>query len=81
MTMERNTKAKVQAAATSTEPVRSASPRQIRAHGRFLPLALGQKFEASIARGNRTHGRTRETVVGDKIKTRRGAGMVKKLIG
>jgi hypothetical protein len=81
MTMERNTKARVQAAATSTEPVRSASPREIRAHGRFLPLDLGRKVEAAAARGNRTYGRTREMVVGDKIKARRGAGIVRKLIG
>lgn len=81
MTMERNTKAKVQAAATSTEPVRSASPREIKAHGRFLPLAQGRRAAVSEVRENRTYGRTREMVVGDKIKARRGAGMTKKLIG
>jgi hypothetical protein len=79
MTMERNTKAKVQRAATSTTPVRGASPKQIREHGRFLPLELGRKFLASCERPTRTAGRTREMVVGDKIKARRGAGRTRVL--
>lgn len=81
MTKSREHKTRIQQAATSTEPVRSASPRQIAKYGRFLPAEVGRKFETSFVRRNRTHGMTREMVVEDKIKARRGAGIVRKLIG
>jgi hypothetical protein len=81
MTKSREHKAKIQQTATSTEPVRSVSPRQVAKYGRFLPTEVGRKFETSCVRENRTHGRTREVVVENKVKARRGAGMIKKLIG
>ena len=75
MTMKREAKAKVQQAATSTKPVRTASPTERAKYGTFLPAALGRKIAASAVRENKTFGRTREMVVGDKIKARRTAGM------
>ena len=81
MTMKRNTKTKIQRAATSAKPVLAQSPTERRTYGRYLPLTLGQKLEAGAVRMNRTYGRTRETVVADKVKARRGAGMIKKLVG
>jgi hypothetical protein len=81
MTKNRETKTKVHQAATSTKPVLSQSPRERATYGRHLPLELGQKLEASAVRGNRTYGRTRDRVVADKVKARRGAGIIRKLIG
>ena len=80
MTMKRDTKAKVQKAATSAERVLSQSPSERSRFGRFLPLAAGRKAAAGVVRGNRTHGRTREMVVADKVTARRAAGRTAKLI-
>lgn len=73
MTVKRNTKAKIQTAATSAQPVPAVSPRQIMAYGRTLPLEMGQKFMASCERGNRTYNRTRASVIEDKMQARRTA--------
>lgn len=75
MTMKREDKTKVQQAATSAAPVRTASPRERAQYGKYLPASLGRKIAASAVRENKTFGRTREMVVGDKIKARRTAGM------
>lgn len=77
MTMTRETKTKVQQAATSTEPVMSASPRQLLAYGRYLPAEIGRKFAILCARPNRTHNRTREIVTEQRIRARRRAGRVR----
>jgi hypothetical protein len=74
MTLSRKKKAKVQEIRTSTEPRKSASPRQLEKYGRTMPLEEGQKFYAGCERQNRTHGRTRERVVEDKLQARRTAG-------
>lgn len=80
MTKNREAKNKIQRAATSSQPVLAQSPGERKAYGRHLPLELGRKVEASAARGNRTYGRTRDMVVADKVKARRGAGIVRKPI-
>lgn len=74
MTKNREHKARIQSVRQSAEPVRAASPRQISKFGRFLPLSMGQAFAASCERGNGTHGRTRETVIEEKVRARRKAG-------
>jgi hypothetical protein len=79
MTMKRNHKSRVQVAATSTELVRSASPRQVREFGRYLPLVEGRRFEVRLVRCNRTNGRTRATVQAERVEARRRAGRTVKV--
>lgn len=71
MTMKRETKSKVQAAAMSTEPLKTQSPKARAQHGKFYPAGLARLIRASDERPNRTHGRTRETVVSQKLSARR----------
>lgn len=80
MSLSRDKKTEVQEARTSTWRVRSVSPRQIAAYGRWLPLAVGQRFEAQCARGNKTFARTRAGVVDDKMTARRRVGRVARLL-
>jgi hypothetical protein len=78
MTMTREAKAKVQQAATSTELVKTQSPRERAAHGKFLPLKESRKMATALVRETKTSGRTRDMVVSEKIKARRGAGRTRK---
>ena len=74
MTMKREAKNEIKAAATSGEKI-VTSPTARKTYGRFYPESIAWKMRVEDVRNHRNYGRTREMVVGDKIKSRRTAGM------
>jgi hypothetical protein len=76
MTMKREAKSEIQAAATSGAPI-ITSPAARKIYGRFYPESIARRMRVEDIRNHRNYGRTREMVVSEKIKARRPAGRVR----
>jgi len=79
MTMKREAKSEIQAAATSGEKI-VTSPTARKVYGRYYPESIARKMRVEDIRNHRNYGRTREMVVSEKIKARRTAGTTARTI-
>jgi hypothetical protein len=77
MTMSRKIKAEV---TTEADRIRNGgkvecpSPKALMEYGRYYPEAIALKKGVLFARPNRTHNRTREIVIENKMSARRRTG-------